>query len=139
MTNDGKRKLHWAASSIEAEDRRAALQDVRAARRRLGNFTLRFMMEAVYGDEYTKEVLGESGGNILMRDIKVETTAENGGMKTTINEKQLQGIVEEAHRGKSKKQIAGSNAKARKIMKGLADFSEEERETIMKFMKKMGG
>lgn len=142
MTSKDDVSLQWAGKSLddmEYEERAKAISEMRKVRDRLGQFTLRFMMEAIYGDEYTKAVLGESGGNVLMRDIQVETTAEGGSLKTTINEKQLRGIMMDAQKGKTKEEIQESNAKAKRIMKELADFTEDERATIMKFMKKVGG
>ena len=125
-----------SVSEIEAEDRQQAINEVRDIRGRLGQFTLRFMMEAIYGEEYTKQVLGESGGNVLMRDIQVETTSEGGTLKTTVNETQIRSIMEDAQKGKTPEEIAASNAKAKKLMHDLTEFSPEERDAIMKFIKK---
>ena len=133
--------LEWSGKSLDdmvAEERTQTVREMRDVRNRLGQFTLRFMMEAIYGDEYTRQVLGEDGGQVLMRDIQVETTAENGGLRTTINEKQLKRIMREAHGDRTPEEIKESDAKAKKLMKELNEFSPEERETIMKFIKKIG-
>lgn len=141
MTDKDKLNFQWAGRTLEDmafKERQQAVQEIHDVRGRLGQFTLRFMMEAIYGDRYTKEVLGESGGDILMRDIQMETVSENGGLKTTINEKQMRGILKEAGRGRSKAEIKKSNTKAKKLMQDLSEFTPEERGTIMKFMEKMG-
>jgi hypothetical protein len=52
----------------EADTRR----DIRNARNALGQFSVRFVTEAIYGDEYAREVFGETGGSELIRDVVID-------------------------------------------------------------------
>lgn len=138
--SDDKIPIHFARSldDMEENERTEAVREMHEVRKRLGSFTLRFMMEAVYGEQYTKAILGESGGDILMGDIEVTTTSESGGLRTTVNEKQLKKIMDDANKGRSREKIKEGNVQAKKLMQDLSEFSPEERETILKFMKKVG-
>lgn len=75
--------------SLERKELHEARSEIRATRERLGKFTVRDTMEAVYGEAYTKQVLGEHGGeDVLMeemnpfddiREMKGEARQDVGG------------------------------------------------------------
>jgi hypothetical protein len=50
-------------------------RDIRDARDRLGQFSVRFVTEAIYGDAYAQEVFGEKGGAELVRDVVIDQRA----------------------------------------------------------------
>lgn len=81
-------------------------REVRGTRQKLGKFTLRFMVEAVYGDDMAKQILGESGGDILMEDVALDPNV-------------IKKLVEE---------MGGENAKAkaRKLPAGRGDVPSRE-------------
>lgn len=81
--------------SIQDRDLADALHDISTSREVLGKFTLRYMMEAVYGDDYTRQILGETGGDILMEDIVLEVDSVDGGIRTKVDQSSLRGQVPE--------------------------------------------
>lgn len=160
MTNKDEYSLNLIedASDYELRERQEAIRDIRDAREKLGNFTLRYMMEAVYGDEYAKKVLGESGGHIKMKDLKTEARrAGPGAVGVRIEKEQLRQILTEAHpelpANEIEKMIEGELKRAQgkssnqpvpireentsDVEAELAAMSPEERQVILKFMRKM--
>jgi hypothetical protein len=142
-------------SSVGADYERA-VDEMRDIRGKLGNFSLRFMMEAVYGDEYAKTILGESGGEILMRDINFTAKRVDGGIASNIDLNQLRKILTEAHPNKSSSQIdamlSNQSGKAKKKQKKalteqsekmeeeslvsyLADLDDNERKAVLDYIK----
>lgn len=64
--NNGK-SLRENMANRDSDD---ALRDIRATRQTLGKFTVRDTMEAVYGEAYTRQLMGEEGGkDILMEEL----------------------------------------------------------------------
>lgn len=67
----------------ESED---AKRDIIDARDRLGQFSIRFVTEAIYGDNVAQQLFGDDGGQELVRDMKIDhrtlkTLAGNVGGK----------------------------------------------------------
>jgi len=131
-----------------------ARRDIRNARNALGEFTLRFFTEAVYGDEHAKKMYGEHGGRIKMKDLKVETrNAGKGAVGVSINKDQMRQILSEAHPDADTDEIEmmlegdpdykppaktlNENDEASELERELMAMSKEERQTILKFMRKV--
>lgn len=53
----------------EADETR---RDIRTARERLGQFSVRFVTEAIYGDEVARQIWGDDGGEVLVRDVVID-------------------------------------------------------------------
>src|ERR1051326_1778659 len=52
-----------------AETRR----DIRNARDRLSQFSVRFVTEAIYGEEIAQKIFGKDGGQQLVRDVTIDS------------------------------------------------------------------
>lgn len=154
MSNDlvARRK-----NELIRDDQIETLNEIRSTRQKLGEFTLRDNMEAVYGEDFTKIVLGESGGNVKMKDV--ETTFTPGGaegeFRYGVRNDQMRKILIEAHPDKTPaqieqmlaapepKQIAQTNAQideAEKradegIAEALAKMTDEEKATLVALAK----
>lgn len=61
----------WVDSIVlrEMDDTR---RDILQARERLGQFSVRFVTEAIYGDEYARQIYGDDGGQELIRDLIID-------------------------------------------------------------------
>jgi len=60
------------------------LRDVKQTRAKLGEFTVRDMHEAIYGEDFTKIVLGEHGGEyVKMSELDVKFTGSSDGQLRT--------------------------------------------------------
>lgn len=46
-------------------------RDIVQARERMGQFTVRFVAEALYGDECAAQIFGDDGGQELVRDVVI--------------------------------------------------------------------
>ena len=129
-------------------------KDIRKARQTLGDFSLRFFTEAVYGDEHAKRMYGEHGGRIKMKDLKVETrNAGKGAVGVSINKDQMRQILSEAHPEADVDEIElmlegdpdykapakniNESDEASELERELMAMSPEERKTILKFMRKV--
>ena len=158
MDKDKKMTFDFAPeydSSVGSEYEQT-LNEMRDVRGRLGNFTLRFMMEAVYGEKYTKTILGESGGEILMKDLKLDTKGVDGGISSKLDLGQLREILTEAHPEKSSSDIdamlstqGGKIKNVRKkalvdqktrveeesLVSYLADLDDNERKAVLDYIK----
>jgi len=142
-------------SSVGADHKRA-VDEMRDVRGKLGKFSLRYFMEAVYGDKYTKTILGESGGAIKMKDLRMDITSVDGGIASNIDMEQLREILTEAHPEKSPDQIdsmlsnqAGRGKKEQKkalveqaekvkeenLITYLADLGDKERNAVLDYIK----
>lgn len=56
--------------SLQQKELREAIDDIRSTRGKLGQMTVRDTMEAVYGEAYTQQVLGDDGGkDVLMEEL----------------------------------------------------------------------
>lgn len=55
-------------ASLHEKELREGLEDIRSTRAKLGKMTVRDTMEAIYGEQYTTQMLGEDGGNDIMMD-----------------------------------------------------------------------
>ena len=139
---------------LEDRENVAVRRDIRNARKALGEFTLRFMTEAVYGDEHAKRMYGEHGGQIKMKDLKVETrSAGKGAVGISINKKQMREILHESHPEAEDDEIelmlegdpdykppakkVNESDDASELERELMAMSKEERQTILKFMRKV--
>jgi len=158
MTKDKKITFDFAEeydSSVGADYERA-VNEMRDVRGRLGNFSLRYFMEAVYGDPYTKTILGESGGDILMKDLRMNAKTVDGGIASQIDMDQLREILVEAHPNKSASQIdamlsneSGKGKKKQKdalveqtatieeesMLSFIADLDDKERNAVLDYIK----
>lgn len=131
-----------------------AQRDIRKARKALGEFSLRFFTEAVYGDEHAKRMYGEHGGRIKMKDLKVETrNAGKGAVGVSINKDQMRQILSEAHPEADGDEIelmlegdpdykapakkVNESDEASELERELMAMSPEERQTILRFMRKV--
>ena len=143
-------------------DLQECLQEIHATRKTLGQFTLRDSMEAVYGTEYTRQALGEDGGNDILisemtalddlreangkdrRDIGGNrlptkrindmTSAEQTAAKRAIAE---QVDVTEAAVVDSLKEYyveAGNAYRAQKVAEDLASMLPEDRAEIIRLL-----
>lgn len=62
--------------SLKQKELTEALDDIRKTRSTLGKMSLRDSMEAVYGEAYTRRMLGETGGeDILMEEMNARDDA----------------------------------------------------------------
>lgn len=101
-------QTHAVVGEIVASERSDTLRDIRKVRETLGEFTLRDMHEAVYGEEFTNIVLGAEGGaEIKMWEIDHDLvpTGKNGEFRIGSNREQLREILIEAHPEKTPEQI----------------------------------
>jgi hypothetical protein len=139
----------WRTTSeflTEREDNSKAegVAEIRATRELLGNYSLRYFTEAIYGEEYTRAIFGESGGEIKLKDIEVEFSGkEDGTFSTVIKKEIMEKILQEAHPTKTPEEIeemaiykpkqgdAASSAIEREVEK----LNESERKIILDFMK----
>src|SRR4051812_14959455 len=100
--------LQWSdfINIREADDTR---RDIVQARERLGKFSVRFVTEAIYGEEYAQTVFGNNGGKELVRDLVLDRRtlghlAHNmGGQKTKV-------VAQRAHLNEDEPAIVKSNA-----------------------------
>lgn len=53
----------------EADETR---RDIRSARERLGQFSVRFVTEAIYGEDVARKIWGDDGGEVLVRDVVID-------------------------------------------------------------------
>lgn len=86
--NNGK-SLRENMANRETED---AIRDIRATRQTLGKFTVRDTMEAVYGEAYTRQLMGEDGGkDILMEELSPSEDIREaaGGKRRDIGDNRL--------------------------------------------------
>jgi hypothetical protein len=60
---------------IELREMDDTRRDIVMAREKLGRFTVRFVTEAIYGDEYARQIYGDDGGQELIRDMKIDRKA----------------------------------------------------------------
>lgn len=57
-------------ASLQEKELREAVDDIRSTRTKLGSMTVRDTMEAVYGEAYTRQMLGDDGGkDVLMEEL----------------------------------------------------------------------
>jgi hypothetical protein len=65
--NNGKSLKH----NLELREREETIADIRNTRQILGKMTVRDAMEAVYGEAYTRHMMGEDGGkDILVEELR---------------------------------------------------------------------
>lgn len=101
-------------SSLRAKELQEAVDDIRKTRATLGKMSLRDSMEAVYGEKYTRRILGETGGeDILMEELSARDDA-------------LEAM------GKDRTDVGGNRLPARKLTggereKAAQELSEQER------------
>ena len=109
----------------EADDTR---RDIRSARERLGQFSVRFVTEAIYGDDVARRIFGEDGGQELVRDVVIDrrvlhTLNDNvGGPRSQAVAKRMQ---------------AQEPAPQREQMPVTVDRSEEQIELLRALLKTM--
>ncbi len=127
-------------SNVKAE----GVAEIRETRELLGNFSLRYFTEAIYGEEYTRSIFGESGGEIKLKDLEVEFTGkEDGTFSTVIKKEIMEKILQEAHPNKSSEEIEEmATYKPKKgdramtaIENEVAKLNDSERKIILDFMK----
>lgn len=153
---DKKINFDFSADYDAGSEYEQAVTEMRDVRNKLGKFSLRYFMEAVYGDTYTKTILGEAGGEILMKDLKLDAKAVDGGIASQINLGQLREILTEAHPNKSSAEIEAmlsfDSSKGKKKQKAalteqktkieeeslvsyLADLDDNERNAVLDYIK----
>jgi len=145
MSEDEEKGFSMRGLSFEdllSVDKAEVLADIKESRSKLGKFTLRDMMEAIYGERFTLSVLGRSGGNILMEDLRVEYSTGKDGLHTKISKDQMKEIFGDAHPDQSPEQIKEmvdppdhNEAAAAAMEDELKAMSPEERQLILKFMR----
>lgn len=71
--------------SLMEREREDAQRDIRESRKKLGQFSVRDTVEAVYGTEYAQQMLGDEGGkDILMEELTVSSDLrEQAGLDRT--------------------------------------------------------
>ncbi len=129
-------------SKLDFSERLRAVKEIRDSRERLGKFTLRDMMEAIYGEKFADTVLGKDGGNILMEELQMDYSIEEGGVKTKFREDQLEKIFGHVHPGLSKDELKEkvmstdkNQAAADAIQEEINQMDPNDREIIMKFIR----
>ena len=82
--NENSLTLVRTLKEVQIADAIGGLRDVKETRRKLGEFSVRDMHEAIYGGDFTKLVLGEHGGeNTKMRDVAVDFKGTPDGQLRT--------------------------------------------------------
>lgn len=128
----------------EADAKAEGVAEIRATRELLGNFSLRYFTEAIYGEEYTRAIFGESGGEIKLKDIEVEFSGkEDGTFSTVIKKEIMEKILQEAHPTKTPDEIEEmatykpkqGDAATSAIEREVEKLNESERKVILDFMK----
>lgn len=144
MNKDDWEDTHTFLSRLDSETTAASVADIRRTKDILGEFTLRYFTEAIYGEEYARATLGESGGDIKLKDLKVEfSTKENGTFGTVVTKETMERILTEAHPSKSKEEIdrmiqqkpEANDAAVTAIEREVAKLDEHDRRVILEFMK----
>ena len=128
----------------ETNAKAEGVAEIRATRELLGNFSLRYFTEAIYGEEYTRAIFGESGGEIKLKDIKVEFSGkEDGTFSTVIKKEIMEQILQDAHPDKTFEEIEEmatykpkqGDAATSAIEREVEKLNESERKVILDFMK----
>jgi hypothetical protein len=90
--HDAHSGQEWAGH-IQLRENTDTRRDIRDARDRLGQFTVRFVTEAIYGDDYAREVFGEGGGHELIRDLVIDRRAL-GALANNVGGSRAQAVAE---------------------------------------------
>jgi len=116
-----------------------AISDIRRSRARLGEFTLRFAYEAIYGDDVARRILGETGGNIKLKDLKVsiQRDKKTGAIVTKLDEDQMRQLFPHEYGNKQPTQKPAQTDQ-QAILKMMTKMSDEDRSTLLKLLKKEG-
>ena len=150
-----------------ADGLKEAIVEIRQTRHKLGKFTLRDSMEAVYGTAYTVQMLGEDGGNdILVEELTAldDLREANGKDRRDVGgnrlpSKRIQGgskdaqratqalveqmeVVEEAHEESVKtfyeEDAKLYNGQANKLAEDIQSMTREERADLIKLLQSQG-
>ena len=132
-----------AIADFESAERFDAVAEITETRKKLGEFSVRDMHEAIFGDDFTEMVLGSEGGtDMLMSEVKHDLTMnDNGEAKIEMDRSQLKTLLIEANPNASEVEIEAlmkpdstkSIGMRESLNNQLDDVNRQHQETIEKY------
>lgn len=131
---------------VEMRQLEESRRDIHESRTKLGQFSLGFMMEAVYGEEYAAKMRGELGDELYemkMADIRLETKSVNGGVSTKLAKDLMEKMPKTKQTKEAKQELQEmldrqeESIEFGQMVQMLSEMSQEERSVLMKLANKM--
>lgn len=144
ISNDHSVSLVRNREEVEAAQALEAAREIHASRERLGRFTVGYMTEAVYGEEFAAQVRKDIGDELYetkMSDVKLETKVVDGGISTKLSGlDKFSGEKDEPEKKEKLNKMLDRQEEAidiNQMLNAMADMSDDEMGALMKLARRM--